>query len=135
MTYYCISKKCWPILYSIFIYKMGQDFLDRQYRWCWMDPYFYWLTGSVPDHYVHSFQNSDFFQLFVCRDELRNVWIICHFFNSYCRKRFKGTYNPFVWSWFPFTQPVTHSLTLCLFLPNLVHSACKGDRYYFYMFP
>ena len=28
---YCISRKSCPILYSNFLYEMGQDFLDRQY--------------------------------------------------------------------------------------------------------
>ena len=28
---YCMSKKAWPILYSILVYEMDQDFLDIQY--------------------------------------------------------------------------------------------------------
>ena len=28
---YCLSKKSWPILYNKLLYKMVQDFLDRQY--------------------------------------------------------------------------------------------------------
>ena len=31
LSVYCMSKKPWPILYCKLLYKMGQDFLDRQY--------------------------------------------------------------------------------------------------------
>ena len=30
--YYCMSRKQWPILYSLLLYRMGHYFLDRQYN-------------------------------------------------------------------------------------------------------
>ena len=28
----CMPKESWPILYSKLLYKLGQDFLERQYK-------------------------------------------------------------------------------------------------------
>ena len=63
-----MSKKCWPNLYSNFLYKMGQDFLDTQY----------WLVVTVIS-FLKILSRSQIRIFYLSR----NQWIRIHFGSVY----------------------------------------------------